>query len=199
MADKLFFVLGGEYADTTFTRMQPGQVEERFGPFTEKEAYDHWRAITGKTVDNALVRYRVRPADAPNSSGWYVVGGEYSDTDFKTLMAGQKLENFGPFARPEAMAVWRAMSTKSVDNALVRYQIIGADRIDDFVAAHETGIAPQASEITAWRQRLGLSAQDAAAALEVTTQTLAQWEHGEQPVPGPVRVACRLIEAARGK
>jgi Domain of unknown function (DUF4170) len=56
MADKLFFVLGGEYADTTFTRMQPGQEEERYGPFSEKEAYDHWRSLTGKTVDNALIR-----------------------------------------------------------------------------------------------------------------------------------------------
>src|SRR5208283_2286926 len=84
---KQFYVIGGEYADTSFKTIAAGKTEERHGPLSEKEAYDLWRALTGKTVDNALVRYRVKPAEENAEDQWFVVGGEYSGTDFSQIAA----------------------------------------------------------------------------------------------------------------
>jgi hypothetical protein len=127
MASANYYVIGGEYADTTFTALAPGASEERYGPFTEKEAHDTWRALTGKTVDNALVRYRVKPEEDVSGAVWYVVGGEYTDVDFVRL--AQKLETYGPFGRPEALAVWRSITAKTVDSALTRYDIVTAEEL----------------------------------------------------------------------
>ena len=130
MSNGKFFVVGGEYADTSFAEITNGQEEERFGPYTESEARVVWRALTGKTVDNALVRYRIRPEAELIRGDWYVVGGEYADTHFLKLAPGQKLESYGPFPRPEARAVWRALTGKTVDNAMVRYNIVAADALE---------------------------------------------------------------------
>ncbi|MDR3436078.1 DUF4170 domain-containing protein [Telmatospirillum sp.] len=124
MANRSYYVIGGEYADTSFTTLAPGVMEERHGPFSEKEAHDTWRALTGKTVDNALIRYRVKPEDEVTRSQWFVVGGEYADVDFVRIATGQKLETYGPFSRSEALAVWRAITAKTVDSALTRYDIV---------------------------------------------------------------------------
>jgi hypothetical protein len=124
MSDGKFYVVGGEYADTSFAEIANGMEEQRFGPYTEREARDIWRALTGQTVDNALVRYRIRPESEILGESWYVVGGEYADTDFCTLSGDNKLESYGPFPRPEALAVWRALTGKTVDNAMVRYNIV---------------------------------------------------------------------------
>lgn len=126
MTGDLYFVIGGEYADTSFTTIADGKTEERFGPFSEKEAHDTWRALTGRTVDNALIRYRVRPAEDRSGDIWYVAGGEYSSTDFKRIAEGARLEVYGPYPRPEALAVWRAITGKTVDSAMTRYSIVTA-------------------------------------------------------------------------
>ena len=126
MSDGKFYVVGGEYADTGFAAIATGQTEQRFGPFTEVEARDKWRSLTGQTVDNALIRYRIVAETDVMGTGWYVVGGEYDDTDFTHLADGQELESYGPFPRPEAVAVWRALTGKTVDNAMVRYNIVTA-------------------------------------------------------------------------
>lgn len=60
---KTYYVVGGEYADTSFTVIAPGHTEERFGPFEEQEAHICWRALTGKSVDNAMVRYFIRSTE----------------------------------------------------------------------------------------------------------------------------------------
>lgn len=130
MSNGKFYVVGGEYADTGFAEIAHGQDEERFGPYTESEARMVWRALTGKTVDNALVRYRIRPEADLIPGEWYVVGGEYANTDFCKLAAGHKLENYGPYPRPEARAVWRALTGKTVDNAMVRYNIVTAEALE---------------------------------------------------------------------
>ena len=130
MKDGKFYVIGGEYADTGFVNMAPGHVEERHGPYSENEARDVWRAMTGKTVDNAMIRYRIRPEHEVLGEVWYVAGGEYADTDFCLLAKGVKLETYGPFSRPEARAVWRAMTSKTVDNAMIRYNIVTADALE---------------------------------------------------------------------
>jgi len=126
---KQFYVIGGEYADTNFKTIAAGKTEDRFGPFAEKEAHDLWRSLTGKTVDNAMVRYRVKPAEENAADQWFVVGGEYSSTDFSQIANGHKLETYGPFSRPEALAVWRSITSKSVDNAMSRYDIVTPEEL----------------------------------------------------------------------
>jgi len=130
MHDGKFYVIGGEYADTSFNEIAPGHKEERHGPYDENEARDVWRALTGKTVDNALIRYRIRPDHEVLGETWYVVGGEYADTSFNKLAAGTRLESYGPFPRPEARAVWRALTGKTVDNAMIRYNIVTVEALE---------------------------------------------------------------------
>lgn len=119
-----FFVVGGEYADTTFTRIAQGREEERHGPFSEKDARDFWRAITGKTVDNALIRYTIRADEDHAEEKFLVIGGEYSDTSFTTMAHGGEPERHGPFSKKEALDFWRAITGKTVDNAMVRYSLM---------------------------------------------------------------------------
>jgi len=55
---RVFWVIGGRYADPSFTRF--ATTEERLGPFkTEQEALDVWRARAWATVDDALARYHI--------------------------------------------------------------------------------------------------------------------------------------------
>lgn len=128
---KQYYVIGGEYADTSFSTIAEGKSEERYGPFLEKEAHDTWRSLTGKTVDNALIRYRVKPAEEAASDQWFVVGGEYASTQFNKIAAGSKLEVYGPYSRPEALAVWRAITGKTVDNAMARYDIVTPEEMQE--------------------------------------------------------------------
>jgi hypothetical protein len=134
MKEGRFYVLGGEYADTSFTIIADGGAEERHGPYSLREAHDIWRALTGKTVDNCLVRYRIKPEDEVAGETWYVVGGEYATTAFETVAEGEKLESYGPFSRPEALAVWRALTGKTVDNAMIRYSIVDEEERAAFLA-----------------------------------------------------------------
>jgi hypothetical protein len=123
MAAAQFFVIGGEYADTAFTEPAPGTTLERHRPFNEAEARNLWRSLTGKTVDNAMVRYFLKSADEVNGKIYWVVGGEYADSAFSKLAAGATLEVFGPFEKWEALGFWRGVTGKTVDNAMVRYDI----------------------------------------------------------------------------
>jgi uncharacterized protein DUF4170 len=55
-----YWVIGGEYADTSFERLASGAREERLGPFASyDDAYDTWRSRARATVDDALVRFRI--------------------------------------------------------------------------------------------------------------------------------------------
>jgi hypothetical protein len=55
-----FWVVGGEYADTSFERLAKGAREERHGPFMSyEEAYATWQARARATIDDALVRFRI--------------------------------------------------------------------------------------------------------------------------------------------
>ena len=123
MADQNFYVVGGEYADTSFEQIVDGGEPEVHGPFPERQAKEFWRSITGKTIDNAMVRYVLKAEDEINGKVYWVVGGEYADTKFKKLAAGYDLEVFGPYEKWEALGFWRGITSKSVDNALVRYDI----------------------------------------------------------------------------
>lgn len=131
---KKYYVVGGEYADTKFTQIAAGHKEERFGPFDEHEAHVCWRALTGKTVDNAMVRYFIRADDDVVGDEWFVVGGEYADTSFDTVAAGKTLESYGPYPRGEALNKWRELTGKTVDNAMVRYDLCTAAELQTLKA-----------------------------------------------------------------
>ncbi|MDO8606267.1 MAG: DUF4170 domain-containing protein [Phaeospirillum sp.] len=120
---KIYYVVGGEYADTSFSIIAPGHSEERFGPFGEHEAHICWRALTGKTVDNAMVRYFIRSNEEASSDTWYVIGGEYADTGFQTIAPGKKKDILGPYNRQDALNKWRELTGKTVDSALTRYDL----------------------------------------------------------------------------
>ena len=126
---KTYYVVGGEYADTSFTIIAPGHTEERFGPFGEHEAHICWRALTGKTVDNAMVRYFIRADEEATSDAWYVVGGEYADTTFQVIAPGKNKEVQGPFSRQEALNKWRELTGKTVDSALTRYDMCTGEEL----------------------------------------------------------------------
>jgi hypothetical protein len=54
-----YWVVGGEYTDTTFQRLADGKSLERYGPFPSYEAARQaWQGRTMATIDNALIRYR---------------------------------------------------------------------------------------------------------------------------------------------
>lgn len=125
MSAQRYYVVGGEYADTSFTTPAPGSKLETRGPFTEREAKVCWRELTGKTVDNAMVRYFLKSEDElSKKKNYWVVGGEYADFSFTKMATGKELEVFGPFEKWEiAVSFWRGKTAKSVDDALVRYDI----------------------------------------------------------------------------
>lgn len=123
MAEQQYYVVGGEYADINFTAPAEDTELETHGPFSEREAKILWRELTGKTVDNAMVRYFLKAAEQENSKIYWVVGGEYQDSSFTKLAPGKELEVFGPFEKWEALGFWRGLTSKSVDDALVRYDI----------------------------------------------------------------------------
>ncbi len=123
MPDQQFFVIGGEYADTSFTEPAPGTELDKRGPYSEREAKAIWRDLTGKTVDNAMVRYFLKAAEDQNQKIYWVVGGEYADSSFTKLASGKQLEVFGPFEKWEGLGFWRALTSRSVDDAMVRYDI----------------------------------------------------------------------------
>ena len=55
---------------------------------------------------------------------YWVIGGEYTGTDFKTLVRGAKEEKLGPFATlKQARDTWSSRAFATVDNAHVRYRI----------------------------------------------------------------------------
>ena len=56
MTAKRYYVIGGEYADISFTLPAPGSQLETHGPFeSERDAKVCWRDLTGKTVDDKLL------------------------------------------------------------------------------------------------------------------------------------------------
>lgn len=126
MSEQRFYVVGGEYADTSFREPYPGTKLETYGPFaTEREAKVRWRELTGQSIDNAMVRYFISADElgSEKKNTYWVVGGEYADSSFTRLASGKELEVYGPFEQSEALGFWRALASKSIDDALMRYDI----------------------------------------------------------------------------
>lgn len=121
MAEK-YWVVGGAYTDTSFTEIAGGGAEERHGPHaTADAARRKWAALSMAAVDDAHARYRVV---REGGEEFWVVGGAYTDTDFRTIAQGGAEERIGPFATYEkALEVWRSTAWATVDDGYVRYRI----------------------------------------------------------------------------
>ena len=55
----------------------------------------------------------------------------------------------------------------------------------------------QPSEVRKLREKLKLSIQELADALECTVRSVQMWESGERNIPGPARVALRFMLQAK--
>ena len=69
---------------------------------------------------------------------YWVVGGEYTSTDFATIVGDGREEFVGPYdIYADAYDEWQRRSWARVDNCHVRYRIVTDDT--DW---HPTGLAP---------------------------------------------------------
>jgi hypothetical protein len=122
-----YWVVGGEYTDTQFSRVIDGTEEERLGPFDSyKAAHQAWASRAWATVDSAHRRYRIVEQPGPVAAKrFWVLGGDYVDTGFRTLVAGTAEERYGPFdSYKTAHDEWQARAWATVDSATKRYRIV---------------------------------------------------------------------------
>ncbi|GIL00008.1 MAG: hypothetical protein BroJett029_42160 [Alphaproteobacteria bacterium] len=119
-----YWVVGGEYADTSFTRIAGGGAEDRIGPFRSyDEAKAAWQERAWQTVDSAHHRYRIEEENGGTETHYWVVGGIYKDTRFAEPAEGGE-QWYGPFdSYDDAKAEWQRRAWSSVDDALSRYRI----------------------------------------------------------------------------
>jgi len=126
---KRYWVVGGEYTDTSFRQIAGGGAESRFGPFAaEAEAEAEWSRHSWPAVDNCNIRFRiVEEAGEARHLNYWVVGGEYVDTGFHAIAGGGAETWIGPFTRlKDAEAEWSKRSWAAVDNCNVRFRIVEA-------------------------------------------------------------------------
>ncbi len=116
-----YFVVGGLFNDTTFTNLAEGEKLSKLGPFDNyDEAVAVWRAKAMETVDEAYAKFNI---EKTSHTEYWVIGGEYTNTDFKTIKSGNE-DRHGPYTNKEdARSQWKALSMSDVDNAYVRYRI----------------------------------------------------------------------------
>ena len=121
MAEK-YWIVGGEYTDTTFKTLADGVELTRLGPFDDyAEAQDAWRAKAMETIDDAYARFEIEKEDADS---FWVVGGIYTDTSFTETANEAPEERHGPFqTHEEAEAEWRRLAMAAIDDAYARYRI----------------------------------------------------------------------------
>ncbi|UUX48247.1 DUF4170 domain-containing protein [Nisaea acidiphila] len=117
-----FWVIGGEYTDTSFTHIKGGDAETKIGPFPDYEtAKSVWGKLAWEHVDDAHTRYRIWD---DGSEQFWVVGGTYKSTDFSETVDGSPENRIGPFESYEAAkAEWQKRAWESVDDAHTRYRI----------------------------------------------------------------------------
>ena len=66
-SDDPYFVVGGRYADTSFTDLIEAAPTE--GPYARyDDAVDVWRANSMRHIDEAFVRYVIVQADSPEAA-----------------------------------------------------------------------------------------------------------------------------------
>jgi hypothetical protein len=119
-----YWVVGGIYTDTSFTKMLGGGAEERAGPFaTHDQAKAEWQRRAWATVDDANARYRIEEEDEQAQPWFWVVGGSYKDTQFAEPAEGEE-QWYGPFKTYEdAKGEWQRRAWATVDDAMSRFRI----------------------------------------------------------------------------
>jgi len=119
-----YWVVGGIYADTSFTKLRGDGEEERAGPFASHEqAKAEWQRRAWATVDDAHARYRIEEEDAVATAWFWVVGGAYKDTHFTEPAEGAE-QWHGPFATyDDAKVEWQRRAWATVDDAMSRFRI----------------------------------------------------------------------------
>ncbi len=117
-----YWVVGGEYTDTTFSEIAGNGEESRHGPFDDYDlARERWASLSWAGVDDAHTRFRIEKAGAAK---FWVVGGLYTDTGFTETVGGSKEEREGPFdSYDEALIAWRGRAWSTVDDAHARFRI----------------------------------------------------------------------------
>ena len=117
-----YWVIGGEYTDTSFTHIKGGDAEQRIGPFKDYDtAKSIWAKLAWEHVDDAHVRYRILHEEATE---FWVVGGAYKSTDFSETADGSPETRIGPFESYEqAKSAWQQKAWESVDDAHSRWRI----------------------------------------------------------------------------
>ena len=123
-----YWVGGGVYEDTEFTKIARGGAVEWLGPYDDYEkARAVWAKRSWDTVDDVNARYYIKqePSEAELAeAAYWVVGGTYTDTSFTTVEHPAGECWYGPFTDYEdAKAEWAKRSWGSVDDAYVRYRI----------------------------------------------------------------------------
>ncbi len=122
-----WWVIGGEYSDTRFTQVLPGTEEEHLGPFSNyDEAKTVWQSKAWATVDSCNRRYKILEESGPKATKrYFVLGGDYQDTGFRTLVPGTEEERIGPFDTYEqAHAAWQSRAWATVDSCTKRFRIV---------------------------------------------------------------------------
>ena len=61
---------------------------------------------------------------------YYVIGGEYTGTDFKIIANNGIEEIYGPFSYRIAEEEWRSRSWRQVDKCYCRYRIVDENDLD---------------------------------------------------------------------
>ena len=59
---------------------------------------------------------------------YYVIGGEYTSTQFEKLVEGTG-EVYGPYNKEQADKEWWSLTSKSVDNCMIRYNVVTGDHL----------------------------------------------------------------------
>ncbi len=120
-----FWVIGGEYTDTSFAEIAGGGAETRLGSFaTYDGAKLEWARRAWASVDDAHVRWRIEEEGAEEAAVYWVVGGEYTDTSFAEIAGGGAETRLGPFAAyDEAKAEWARRAWATVDDAHTHFRI----------------------------------------------------------------------------
>jgi hypothetical protein len=60
---------------------------------------------------------------------YWVIGGEYADANFADYLPGRSAERYGPFpSYDDARKEWQSRTMATIDNALVRYQVIDTEK-----------------------------------------------------------------------
>jgi len=120
-----YWVVGGVYEGTDFSRIADGGEEERLGPYDSyEEARAVWANRAWETVDDANARFRIEEESTPQRAEFWVVGGIYTDTNFIETEhpAGERW--IGPFdSYDEAKAEWARQAWATVDEANARFRI----------------------------------------------------------------------------